>query len=143
MLELPAQLRAVVKCPPDQKLEAYRRCYLAPKIYVGLFEATLQDQAKKAYSKFLQCCFSLDKEAPEAMAESLEEEFQLPEFILTHYEYWMIVLKYIAYGNSDIERNLSKSDYDTAKEKALIAIREEIQELFEVSSQSLESILDD
>lgn len=122
---------------PKRGLEFYKRCFLAPTVYVGLFETQeLKIQAKEAYGKLLKYCFTQDKDAVEVLVASIEspETEQLPEFMTTHIEFIQILVDYLIYGNSELEEEIDEDVFAKAKAKAISSIQEELEELLAIET---------
>ncbi len=120
---------------PKRGLEFFKRCFLAPHIYVELFESTeLKIQAKEAYGKLLKYCFASDKDAAEVLTIYIEnpEVEQLPEFMAIHVEFVQILVEYLIYGDSELEGKIGSEIIAKAKQKAIDSIQEELEAILSI-----------
>ncbi len=133
MTDLSQQLRALSDCSADQKLEIIRRLYLYPRLFVLGFQGEEKEKAKKSFSQLVQEAAIQDKDYPVLIAEYIEGTGKLPVFIENNLEVFLNLARYVAWGDSDLERGISDALHLEAKRNALLIMQDEVRELYQLN----------
>ncbi|MBD2201654.1 hypothetical protein H6G33_09875 [Calothrix sp. FACHB-1219] len=123
-MQLANALRQLTVQQVGNKLEIYRRFYIFPLLW--RIRSGNDIAAKESFQVILDESNIRDINYYDLIASSLEGKYTLPEFINDNIDEWMECIKFLAYGNSEIERTLPDWLYNNANKVALDAIREEL-----------------
>lgn len=129
-LALATQLRALSNVSADQRLEVLRRLYLFPRLFILGFQDEEKEKAKKAFSQLVQEAAIADVDYPILVANYIDGTGKLPDFIENHLEEFLNLARFLAWGDSDIERTISSDLHLEAKHKALLIVQDEMTELY-------------
>jgi hypothetical protein len=123
-----------VNTNPDIKFEVYRRFYLTPKVWFQSFEGEERDKARSAFGELIKNSYELDIGYASLIADGLEDIYEFPSFIKDNYSKWLEVVRYLAYGNSEIERSINKRDYEKSREAAMKAIQSDLLDIYNIEN---------
>lgn len=104
----------------EEELEVKRRAYLAPKVFVAFFQEDLEEK-KKAVEAYLELSNTAKRKIiayTELVADYLEGKGDIPNFLEDHLAEFLLSMKYLVYGDADIERGFNNSVYEEAKQYA-------------------------
>ena len=105
----------------EEEFEVRRRAYLAPKVFIAFFQEDIEKK-KEAIEAYLELSNTAKRKIiayTELVADYLENKGTLPKFLEEHLAEFLIAMKYLVYGNGDIERGFNNSVYEEAKQYAL------------------------
>lgn len=105
----------------EEEFEVRRRSYLAPKVFIAFFQNDVKKkkEAINAYLKLSETASRRLVAYPTLVADYLEGKENLPQFLENNLAEFLVAMKYLVYGNSDIERGFSTEVYEEAKKYAL------------------------
>ncbi len=111
------------------------RHYIFPRVFIFACPKEQKKEAITSIKNFFRYCQQLEIAYPIIIASILNEEKEhlsaIDNFIKDPSIEWMQAVTYLAYGNSDIEKNIKEEDFIKAKAAGLIAMQAILNEKWE------------
>lgn len=127
----PEQLDTLYRIPLERKAEFLKRSVLLGRIFCSFFEESQIELAEQALALISQNSFETGTHPIDLFKEALVGTYRLPPFIEENLPIWEESLKYLVYGNSELENRIAQEKVNSAQLWADNKMKEILEELLE------------
>jgi hypothetical protein len=127
----PEQLDTLFRVPLERKAEFLKRSVLLGRVFCSFFEGAQVKQAEEALALLSQNSFEAGLHPVDLFKEALVGKYRLPPFIEENLPCWEESLKYLVYGNSELENRIPPEKVSSAQLWADRKMKEILEELLE------------